>query len=68
MLDSEAFRAGDIYLEYPYEDVKFRWEHETERVYRRFYGKREVEVPHDSNLFNEAIRFGEQITREEYWE
>jgi hypothetical protein len=28
----EAFRAGDVYIDYPYEDVKFRFEKETGKV------------------------------------
>ncbi len=58
---------GNIYLDYPYEDAKFRWDKGTGKVYRRFYGKREVEIDHTSNLFNEAISAGEQITRDDYF-
>ena len=67
MLTSEDFRKGDIYIDYPYEDAKFRWDKETEKVYRRFYGKRETEIDHTSDLFNEAISAGEQITRDAYF-
>jgi len=63
----EDFRKRDIYIDYPYEHAMFRWEKETESVYTRFYGKREVEIDHTSNLFNEAISAGEQITRDDYF-
>jgi len=66
-LTSAAFRTGNIYLDYPYEDAKFRWEKQTGKVYRRFYGKREVIIDHTSDLFNEAISAGEQITRDDYF-
>jgi hypothetical protein len=67
ILTSEDYRTRDIYLDYPYEDAKFRWEKDTEKVYRRFYGKGEDEIPHSSDLFNQAISAGKEITREEYY-
>ena len=67
MLTSKDFRKGDIYIDYPYEHAKFRWDKETEKVYRRFYGKRETQIDHTSDLFNEAIAAGELITRDAYF-
>ena len=64
---AEAFIEGDVYIDYPYEDAKFRWERETKKVYRRFYGEPEFEIPHSSNLYNEAISGGWQTTREDYF-
>jgi hypothetical protein len=66
MLD--AFRKGDVYLDFPYESAKFRYEKRTGRVFRRFYGKAEVEIPSDSKLYHEAILAGTQITRDEYFQ
>ncbi|MDQ5988568.1 MAG: hypothetical protein CSYNP_04328 [Syntrophus sp. SKADARSKE-3] len=63
----DAFRQGDVYLDYPFEDVKFRWEKETKKVFRRFYGKAEEEISHTSNLYHDAISAGQLITREEYY-
>jgi hypothetical protein len=65
---TEAFREGDVYIDYPYEDAKFRSEKETGKVYRRFYDEREIEIDHTSKLFHEAISGGFQITREEYFQ
>ena len=64
----EAFAQRDIYIDYDYEDVTYRWDHRTSTVYVRFYGEpeRAVPVPHDGRLFNEALRFGREVTREEY--
>jgi hypothetical protein len=62
----EAFERGDIYIDYPYEDAKFRWERGTRRVYRRFYGEPEVEIDPSSKLYHEAISGGWWIDREEY--
>ncbi len=67
LLPPWEFRNRDIYIDYPYEHAMFRWEKETEKVYTRFYGKRETEIDHTSHLFNEAISAGEQITRDAYF-
>jgi hypothetical protein len=64
---TDAFLKGDVYIDYPYEEAKFRFEKATLKVYRRFYGEPEREIPHSSNLYNEAISGGWQITREDYF-
>ena len=40
MVAHEAFVAGDVYIDDPYQDCKFRYEHETDRVFARPYGSR----------------------------
>ncbi len=62
------FAERDIFVDYPFEEVMFRWDHVAEEIYRRFYGQPEdVEpIPHDNRLFNDALRFGDEITRERY--
>ncbi len=64
---TEAFLNGDVYIDYPYEDAKFRWEEETKKVYRRFYGEPEIEIDPTSNLYHEAISGGWKTTSEEYF-
>jgi len=66
MVAIEAVLSGDVYIDYPYEDAKFRYEKATGKVFRRFYGKPEVEIPASSALYNEAISGGKQISKEEY--
>lgn len=66
MVSLDAFRERDVYLDFPFEEAKFRREHATGRVFRRFYGQPEVEIPAASALFHEAIAAGREITREEY--
>ncbi len=68
MVMMDAFLKGDVYIDFPYEKAKFRFEKDTRKVYRRFYGKPEDEIPHSSHLYNEAICAGEQITREDYFQ
>lgn len=56
MVRLDAFmKAADVYIDYPYEDVKFRFEKATGKVYQRWYGGTEMEVPPDSELFHEGI-------------
>ncbi len=62
----KAFIEGDVYIDYPYEDVKFSFEREAGKVYRRWYGESEMEIPYDSELYNESHSSGWAITREEY--
>ncbi len=63
----EIFREGhDAYIDYPFEDAMFRYEYQTGKVFRKFYGEAEVEVGYTSNLFREAISAGQQITPEQY--
>lgn len=63
----DVFLKGDVYIDYPFEDVKFRYEKQSERVFCRFYGEAEYEVPCSSDLYHHAISTGKQITREEYF-
>lgn len=63
----DAFIAGDVYIDYPFEEAKLRCHKESGMVYRRFYGQAEVEIEPSSPLYNDAIRTGKQITREEYF-
>ena len=64
----ERFSGEDIYVDYPFEAVMFRWDHTERKIYRRFYGKVETgPVPHDNGLFNDALRFGEETTKDNYF-
>lgn len=55
----DAFLKGDVFIDFPYERAKFRWEKDTKKVYRRFYGEAEDEIPPSSHLYNQAILEGE---------
>ena len=63
----DAFKTGDVYIDYAFEDAKFRYDKQTGKVYRRFYGQTEVEIRPDSDLYNQGILSGREITREEYF-
>ena len=64
----ERFIHEDIYVDYPFENVLFRWDCLERKIYRKFYGENESSelIPHDNRLFNEALCLGDEITREEY--
>lgn len=62
----KLFRAGDVFIDFPYEDAMFRFESVTGRIFRKFYGEEEVEIARDSKLFHEAISAGEVTTPEHY--
>lgn len=64
----EKFAKGDVYIGYPFEEVKFRWDFKQEKTYLKFYGEQEdpVPVPHDNRLCNDALMWGDEIDRAEY--
>lgn len=64
----ERFEIGDVFVAYPHEEVMYRWDHRSKQVFVQFYGDPESSQPvsHDNRLFNEALRFGDEITQEEY--
>lgn len=66
MVKLELFRKGDVYIDYPFEDMKFRFEKASNKVFVRCYGKKEVEIDHGNAHFNEAIQAGNVISPEQY--
>lgn len=66
MVKLELFRIGDVYIDYPFEDMKFRFDKASNKVFVHFYGKQEVEIDQGNAHFNEAIQAGNVITEEQY--
>jgi hypothetical protein len=64
----EMFTKNDLFIDYPFEKVMYRWDCVRKKMYMRFYGEGEKQnsVPPDSRLVNEAILYGKLITREQY--
>jgi len=64
----EKFAKQDVYVDYAFEDVMFRWDHKRSEIFVKFYGEPENKelVPHDNRLFNDALLYGEEITQEQY--
>jgi hypothetical protein len=50
IISRERFNSEDIYLDYSFENVMFRRDHETGKVFRKFYSEEECQEPvHFSN-------------------
>lgn len=63
-----AFQAGDLYIEYGFEEVLYRYEKKTGRIFCKSYdASQENEVPHDSELLCEAKCSGILTTAERYF-
>jgi hypothetical protein len=66
MVKLELFQKGDVYIDYPFEDKKYRFDKASNKVFVRWYGEREVEIDHGNAHFNEAIQAGNVISPEQY--
>ena len=55
MVMMDTFRAGDVYIEFPYESATFRYEQATGKVFRWFYVQGMRENSPSSNLSHQAI-------------
>ena len=64
----EHFSERDIFIDYPFENVMFRWDHVQKEIFVKFYDESECtnNVPHDNRLFNDALRFGDEISENVY--
>ena len=65
-MNTSAFRTGDpVYIDFPFEDVMFRYE--GGKAYRKFYGEtQETEVPISNDLFRQAEFSGKQVSQADY--
>ncbi len=63
-----AFKTRDIYLDYAFEEVMFRWNHQTEEIHRKFYGEQEslAPIPFDNKLYLGALSPLNEISESEY--
>jgi hypothetical protein len=57
---------ADIFIDYPFEDVAFRCDGATGKRYVKFYGKQEQDLNPNSDLFWNAARDNNRITKAEY--
>jgi len=66
-ISSTIFQIRDVYIEYDFENVMFRYDHEKKKFFRKFYGEGyEDEINYNNHLLNDAIRFGEEIDERKY--
>lgn len=68
LIGPERFSKEDIYLDYDFEEVMFRCDYKTKNIYRKFYEQEEHTdiIPSHNRLFCDALRFGDEITKEQY--
>ena len=64
----KLFAKKDMYIDYSFEEIMYRWDHVARKIYVKFYGEKEKANPiaHDNRLFNDALLSGKEITYEEY--
>ena len=64
----ERFTQGDVYIEDPFEEVMFRYDAKSDKIYRKFYAEKESKkpVPHDNRLYYDTLMTGFEITKDEY--
>jgi len=64
----ERFSTDNVYVDYEFEQVMFRWDCHSKKVYRKFYGEQEgaCTIEHSNRLFNDALLYGNEITELEY--
>lgn len=57
----------DLYIDYAWESVMFRWDHKAKKVFRKFYGDGfEKEVSQSNKLWTDARCEGLEITQAQY--
>lgn len=66
--NGSIFTVKDVYVDYPFEEVMFRWDHAARRVFIKQYGEDEQNQSVTANdpLFNDALLIGDEITRQDY--
>lgn len=66
-IPNDQFRDRDVFIDFPFEEVMFRYEHATRQFFRKLYGNaKESAVPHDNRLLNDAIRSGDETDAKAY--
>jgi hypothetical protein len=65
-MKTSIFATGNpVYIDFPLEDVRFRFD--KGKVYRKFYGEmKETEVDQSNDLFRQAVLAGQQISEKDY--
>jgi hypothetical protein len=65
-MNTSIFATGKpVYIDFPLEDVRFRFD--KGKAYRKFYGEmKETEVGQSNDLFRQAVLAGQQISEKDY--
>jgi hypothetical protein len=64
----ELGKDRDVFVDYELEEVMFRWDAKTGRVFRKFYGTDEEKLltDHGNRLFNDVLSFGDEVDAATY--
>ncbi|QNK63586.1 hypothetical protein H7F33_03515 [Pedobacter sp. PAMC26386] len=64
----KLFATHDLYIDYPLEEVMYRWDPIKREAYVKFYGAQESVGPvvQSNRLYKDTILFGDLISAEEY--
>ncbi len=66
-IPSQRFQQGDVFIDYDFESVMFRYDAATHTFFRKFHGEAEEHpVPSNNRLLADAIRGGDEIDRGAY--
>lgn len=58
----ERFNTQDLFIDYEYEVVMFRWDYKLKKAFRKFYGESdESPIDYENGLFNEALVRGQEV-------
>jgi hypothetical protein len=69
MASAARLSQGDYYVRYDFEEVLYRWELASQKWFCKFFDDaKEEQVPSNQRLLNDAIRFGDEITAEQYYQ
>jgi hypothetical protein len=63
-ISKDQFRDRDIFIDYDFENVIFRYEYRVRRFFRKFYD--ETKWPTIISLLNDAMWFGDEIDVKTY--
>lgn len=66
-IPKENFKDRDIFFEYDFEEVLFRYDHKSREFYCKHYGgSLEQNVKFNNRLLNDSMLFGEEIDETAY--
>ena len=60
--------GNDLFVDCQLEEVMFRWDAKAGQIFRKFYGADDETLlaDHTNQLFNEVLRFGDEVDAETY--
>jgi hypothetical protein len=66
-IPNKRFSEGNVYFIYKHENAMFFYDASTKKCFRKFVGEtEETEVPHDNELLNDAILYGDEVDDDIY--